>query len=364
MASILARTRKEGASAVGDGISLASDSARRPGDVSERHWRPDVGGNLQGGAVPGLNTVDSLTPTLFHQAWWLDIATGGRYDVVETRLGGRVVGRMPFITEKRLGFRLSLMPPLTHVMGPAIDEGEGTANARFLQRLGVTRDLIAKLPAISYFRQKMHRGISDVIAYQMEKFETSVQFTHEIAPLPAEEIWRGMRDKTRNMVRKAERHFEVGTMDDPDRFARFYIDNLASRMKADKINVPVCRSLITECLARDSGQIYVARGADGAIVAAVFCAWDTNSAYYLMTTRAMSSGNSAVTLLLWRAIQDATARGLTFDFDGVASAGSVLFYAGFGGTLRTRYVVSRVAKGFGALNSLRLLTLGNRSAFN
>jgi hypothetical protein len=117
-------------------------------------------------------------------------------------------------------------------------------------------------------------------------------------------------------------------------------------------------------LARDSGRIYAARQSDGTIVAAVFCAWDTSTAYYLMTTRTLASGNSAVTLLLWKAISDATARGLIFDFDGVASAGAVLFYAGFGGQVQPRYIVSKGSDFLQMLNRLRRVVGKRKSPFN
>jgi hypothetical protein len=347
--------------------SAISHKRRRPaaagsGAQSEATLRRST--KRQAGGVPPLHAIDPLAPTLFHQPWWLDVATGGQYDVVESRHHGRVVGRMPYMLERRLGHTVSVMPPLTHVMGPAVDDGEGTATARFLQRLGVTRELITKLPAASYFRQKLHRGITDALAFQMEDHEASVQFTHEIAPRPIAEIWQGMRDKTRNMVRKAEKHFVTETLDDPDRFARLYLDNLAARRRRDRVNVPVCRALIAASLARDCGRIYAARQASGDIVAATFCAWDATSAYYLMTTRSPDSGNSAVTLLLWQAIRDAMARGLIFDFDGIASAGAVLFYAGFGGKIESRYIATKRTRRFRVMNMLRPRGERDRSTFN
>jgi len=72
-----------------------------------------------------------------------------------------------------------------------------------------------------------------------------------------------------------------------------------------------------------------------------------------MTTRRVQvKGESkphqgAVKLLLWAAIQDAAARGLTFDFDGVPSGfsskenGVTRLYAGMGGQRSIRYRVKR-----------------------
>ena len=47
--------------------------------------------------VPQANIhVDLLTPTIFHESWWLDIATEGRYEVVEVTQNGEVLGRLPY----------------------------------------------------------------------------------------------------------------------------------------------------------------------------------------------------------------------------------------------------------------------------
>jgi len=48
-------------------------------------------------------------------------------------------------------------------------------------------------------------------------------------------------------------------------------------------------------------------------------------------------------LVLWEAIQDAAQRGLIFDFDGLVNKESFAFYAGFGGMLCPRYVVTRIS---------------------
>jgi hypothetical protein len=76
-------------------------------------------------------------------------------------------------------------------------------------------------------------------------------------------------------------------------------------------------------------------------MAAIFYIWDSQAAYYLFSTRRLESSNGAVSLLLWTAIKDAARRGLVFDFDGLASQGSRVFYTGFGGDVVPRYIVSR-----------------------
>jgi hypothetical protein len=282
---------------------------------------------------------DLLTPTIFHESWWLDVATDHRYSVAEVSSGGKVVGKLPYLLTRRKGLSHIVMPTLTHFLGPAVAEGEGSANTRFLRRLSITRELIAKLPSAISYEIKCHAGVSDVIAFQAENFLTTVQFTHEVHPLPEQQLWKRMRDKTRNVIRRAQEQYEVVTLDDSRAFIDFYAHNLQQKSYLD---LSVCGKIIQSCLARQRGRILAAKSREGELVAANFCAWDAKSAYYLMSTRADNAGNGAGSLLVWKAIVEAASRNLVFDMDGLASEGGILFFAGFGAEVRPRYVAERL----------------------
>jgi hypothetical protein len=336
---------------------------RADGGALARDAKRDKPVRLAIGASSIADESDLPAPTIFHEAWWLDIVTAGQWEVVESVRNGKVVGRMPYLRKRRLWFETSRMPMLTHFLGPAIDAGEGSANARLLRRNAITRDLIAQLPDMASFSQKMHRDVSEVIAFQMEGFESSVQFTYELKPAPAADLWRGMRDKTRNAARNAEKTLTVDDRMGAEEFAAFYRSNLAALGRAEFIDMDVVRDLIEAAGLRGCGQVLAARDKDGVAKAAIVCVWDRAVCYYLLSTRSPDSGNGAVTLLLWSAIQRAAAAGLIFDFDGLGYAGAVLFYTGFGATVRPRYIVSRSDLTFRLLREARRLLGDPDNAF-
>jgi hypothetical protein len=285
-------------------------------------------------------TVDPLEPTIFHESWWLELATDNRYAVAEVTTGAGVVGRLPYQVNTRNGLRFCEMPPITHFLGPAIDEGKGSSNTRMLKRLAITRELIEKIPAVSSIYVKCHRGVTDTIAFQDRGFHTSVQFTHEVLPDTIDNLWKNMRDKTRNVIRRAQEKLLVKTSCDPAEFIRFYLSSLNGKQINSYIDFQIGQKLITASLVRGRGKIFSATNSSGALVAAIFCVWDSGSYYYLMSTRSPDAGNGAISLLLWEAIKDAARRGLIFDLDGLANSGSILLYAGFGATICPRYIVT------------------------
>lgn len=289
---------------------------------------------------------DPLTPTVFHAPWWLDIVSGGDWQEACVMAAGKPVGRFPYVTGRMpAGHRLCSMPPITHFLGPAIDEGKGSACNRALRRAQITRELLEQMPRASGFYHKLNRTVTDTLVFQERGFTTGVQFTFEIAPAPKDVLWRAMRDKTRNVIRRAEETHTVGVCYDPVEFTTAYNRNLARRGAQNHYDTALLNRLCATAIARGQGQILTARDALGNIAASIFCVCDDNSTYYLLTTRHEAAGNGAVALLLWAAIQESAERGLIFDFDGVGVHGSRLFFTGFGGAIRPRYIVSRFSVG-------------------
>lgn len=296
---------------------------------------------IQKGDYKSEARINPLIPTIFHEDWWLEAATDGQFEVAEVAAGGRIVGRLPFHKTKRFGLTLIRMPELTYFLGPAIDEGEGSPNTRFLKRLHITRELLQRLPRASWQYLKCHRGVTEVIAFQGSGFRTYVQFTHELAPHPVSVLWRQMRNKTRNVIRRAGERFSVTELSDPFEFLRFFERNLGLEGQVKELDWTLCRKILCASLDRRRGRILAARDKQNQMVAANFCVWDEISSFYLMSTRSRDSGNTATALLIWEAIKESARQGLIFDFAGLGNKGSILLYSGFGARVCTRYAALR-----------------------
>jgi hypothetical protein len=293
-----------------------------------------------------------LVPTIFHEPWWLDKATSGQYRQVESLSGGIAVGRLPFVDARVAGMTAIGMPTLTHFLGPAVDYGSGNPTTRLLRGLSITAELIAALPPSSQAWFKLHRGITDTVAFQEAGFRTDVQFTCEISPDAEDVLWQRMRDKTRNVIRRAEEQLTVGEEQDPERFLAFYVNNLRQRGQKNTYDLVKVRNVLEECIRRGKGKITVALNSRGDYNSAVVTVADQSAKYYLMSTRTSDAGNGATSLLLWDAIKDAAKDSLVFDFDGARHSADARFFAGFGGTLQPRYWVWRSSLTFRAIGFL------------
>ena len=303
------------------------------------------------------------TPTIYHQSWWLDITTDGNWNAAKQYSDGKLIGWMPYAVKQRMGFKESRMPPLTHFLGPAIDPGVGGVATRFARVVSVTRALIGDLPRVACYTQKMHRKVDHVIPFQMENFNSSVQFSFELASTDQDAAWTAMRDKTRNVIRTAAKGFKLIDSVEPGDFTRLYESNIAAAGKVLSRDLGIMKRLITACYERHCGRIFSAVDRDNRVKAAIFCMWDDEVMYYLTSTRHKDCGNGTISLLVWEAIKHAIANRMTFDFDGVGSGGSVLFYAGFGATSHPRYTISRLTPPYRVLREARRLFRGEDNYF-
>jgi len=303
---------------------------------------------------PAPATPDLLEPTIFHESWWLDAASGGSWSQVEVECGGTVVARLPFQLERRRGFLRCQMPHLTHMLGPAFNISGGSESRQQVRRMELIRELVGKLPRFDHFKQIMHRGITDVIGFQAEGFETSAQFTYEIPPTPEKQIWLGMRDKTRNVIRRAEERASIETIG-PEEFFQAYRANLETKHDQSVFDLGFAQHLAEAALEKGRGRIVGVRSAAG-LEAAVFCVWDKVATYYLMSTRTNESASGMISLLVWEAIRHSAANERIFDFHGLAYEGAIRLYSSFGGLVRPRYIVIRRALPFRIMQGLASLT--------
>lgn len=283
----------------------------------------------------------TLAPTIFHEPWWLDIASKGQWREVVVIDQGDTIGRLPYQLSNTIGIKRGTMPQFTHFLGPAVNEGLGSADTRFLKKLATTRALIKQLPPMASFSLKCHRDITDAIAFQIEGFRVSVQYTHEIEPQPHDVLWTNMHHKKRSVITRAQKRVSISTNITPEAFCRFYQNNLDEKKIKSILDLSVCEKLIAKTREMGMGQVWSAHNAEGTLDAAIFCVWDKQSCYYLMTTRRNGTHTGVISLLVWEAIKHASSLGLIFDFDGLISEGSVYFSCDFGATVSPRYIVTK-----------------------
>jgi hypothetical protein len=293
--------------------------------------------------------------SIFHEPWWLDAATEGAWRVAQVKHGNIVIGEMPYIVSKKALWQISTLPPLTRTLGPVIRPHQTSANDReWSQRLGIARDLIAQLPKCARFHQIMDPRVSEAeaLAFRLEGFNVKVAFTLVVDGWTDEaSAFAALKGTTRTAVRRAQECLTVRPIDSAKEFLDFYSANLEVRKLDNVYGAATMGRLLHEMMKREAGTLLGAFDPQGTLVAATALLWDTRSAYYFLSARRPGAHSGAVSLLLWSAMRTAGERGLSFDFDGVSTAGILKFLGGFGGRLVRRFEVERTMPVYAALRT-------------
>jgi hypothetical protein len=298
--------------------------------------------------------------SVFHENWWLSTATAGRFQETVAMRDNNVVGRLPFVEKKQGPFRVLRMPPFTHMLGPAVDAGEGKPQTQLIRRLSVTRSLIEQLPPYSYFHQALDPSLdnglalADGLAFQDREFAVSPQYTFAVdCRRSLDEMWTGLYLKTRQHVRRAEKVYSVRTVEDPNLFIQFYLKNVKTRGRANYLDFTNFPALFSECRARECGRILGAFDHMDAPIAMTYLVWGHGTMYYLLSTRSFDTPDQgAISLLIWSAMKEARELALVLDLDGVYSSGTARFLSNFGGQIKQRLIINRSRMPYRALQSV------------
>jgi hypothetical protein len=309
--------------------------------------------------------------SLFHEPWWLAATTGGRFEETVVKEGNDIVGRLPYVMKRRGPFYAVRMPPFTHILGPAIDAGEGKPQTRLQRRISITRSLVDQLPRHSYFNQHLDPSldgglaIADGLAFQEHKFEVMHQYTFQIdCRRSVTDLSAALYLKTRQHIRRAEKEYSVRSVDDPQSFISFYQKNVDALGRKNRMEFEHFSALFTESRARESGLILGAFDHADAPVAMTYLVWGHGIMYYLLSTRSFhTADHGAVSLLIWSAMKQAHEMGLVLDLDGVYSSGTARFLGNFGGEIKTRLLVRRSRIVYGALQYLKRQVAPDESQF-
>jgi hypothetical protein len=294
--------------------------------------------------------------SIFHESWWLDATTDGKWGVAEVRHGDEIVGEMPYMLERKGIWRTSTQPPLTRTLGPVIKAPRSGGGERdWCYRMEITNELVAKLPACAHFHQIMDTRMSEAeaIAFSLHGFEVSIGYTLELPPEHTEEqAWSGLRRNTRNWVRRATERLTIREIASADVFVDFYDANLAVRKRNNVYGSMIMRRTLAEVVARRAGVLLGAFDEQGKLQAETALVWDSRAVYYLLSSRQHDAHGGAISLLIWEGARLARERKLTFDFDGISTASILEFLSGFGGRLVTRYEIERMRADYGALRTV------------
>ncbi|WP_240536867.1 GNAT family N-acetyltransferase [Bradyrhizobium elkanii] len=283
-----------------------------------------------------------MRKSVFHEDWWLDALAPGSWREVTCSRGGRVVGSLRFVTRTEGGMSICEMPQITRFLGPTVTLQSGKTEARMRLAHAVITDLLKQVADFDHVEMTLDTGFSDVAAFLACGYEVRAHPTFMLkCTSPRDELWSGLRDKTKNVIRRARERLAIREVTSAKYFVKYYQANLeGAKSYFDLSRLEAVYAAASE---RQQCKILAAVDSNNNVHAQVFFVWDHKFVHYFLSSRDRSIAHpGSVSLLLWSGIELAHERGLHFDFDGgIENEARYKFVVAFGGELANRFDVSR-----------------------
>lgn len=265
------------------------------------------------------------TIPLCMQEWWLDtVCTDGMWDVcLSYDEQERIKGAMVYYETTHRGVFTSIrMPQLTPHAGiwmRDMDDFMPKNHQIVAYKQSILNDLIAQLPRPIYYRQKFHHSLTDCLPFYQQGFKGETHYSCVLEDIQdTESVYDNMSDVARLTIRKAEKDLIHGVCDEFDMFYEMSEQMYLKQYVQPNFTSETFKTLDKQLAVKGLRKMYVALDTEGVPHAAIYIIYDNTSAHFLFGVKANEKqGSSALTLLLWQAIQDASNAGLQlFDFEG------------------------------------------------
>lgn len=247
------------------------------------------------------------------------------------------------------------MPQITRFLGPIVAPQLGKTETRIRSTHSIITELLRQIDGHDHIEMTLDVGFGDLAPFLAAGYDVRVHptFLLDCKSQPIEVLWAGLRDKTKNIIRRARERLTVLEIEDVSRFARFYVANLDGA--ESYFDLSLLTPAFAAASARKQCRILAAVDADGVVHAKVFFIWDDRYVHYFLSTRDRQVAHpGAVSLLLWSGIELAHALSRWFDFDGgIANDARYRFMVAFGGELANRFDVARSTANYKVQHTIR-----------
>ncbi len=288
-------------------------------------------------------TVHHTTWSLFEEPYWLDCVAPNVWHVAEFKKGQQVIGRLPYVVNKRWGMNYITKPPFTPWLGPWYL----STGAKYTNELGNQKEIITglidSLPPVKNILIPSAPEVTNLLPFYWKGFKIQVSYTYRIQQLSdLEAVWKEFRENIRRECRKAERKLIIRDDLGIEDFLKIQEKTFERQGINHQRLDPILRRIDNVMSERNQRRILCAQDSKNRIHAAIYIVWDERHTFYLAgggdpTLR--SSG--AHSLLMWHAIQHAAKVSQVFDFEGSMLESIERYFRAFGAKQTIRFSAVR-----------------------
>lgn len=281
---------------------------------------------------------------IFYQPFYLDIVTGGQWEVSYYREDDRILACMPYSLAS-LRYTLIRQPAFAIYQGPYFVRGGHLVPGK---QMDILDALERTLRPHDYYNQNWHPTSRNWLPFYWKGYTQSTRYTYVIPAVAAmDEVRAGYNENVRRNIKKAGGVVRVVHSDNFDSLLAIVSATFSRKGLSNPYDATLFKSLVQACLSRGCCSILLALDSNENLHAGMFIVWDACRVYYMaggVDEQFKSSG--AMTLLFDQAIQFAASTGKTFDFEGSMIRDVERYFRSFGAVQQEYFVVTKVKSRF------------------
>lgn len=279
---------------------------------------------------------------LFHQSWWLDVVVKKSWDYIIEIKDENTFGILPYLAERKFGFRFLGMPPYTPFLGPSIISHEDKSEIK----IELIRSLLHQLPRYHVFKQNMIIDKVNLNVFEECGFGLSERVTYKIlTEVPEDNLWKKISSSRKHRINRGGKKMEIRVDERVTEFIKIQEKTFSRQGIKPPQPLEILEKLVKKSIERNSGILLMSVSKDdyNNCQAAGFFVWDRYTMYYLAGGNDDSDKKGdAMSLLLWKGILLAKEKNLIFDFEGSMVPGIAEFFRSFGSEASIYYQVVKV----------------------
>ena len=286
------------------------------------------------------NIQDQLP--VFHQSWWLDVVAKSSWNYMIESEDENTFGVLPYLVERKFGFRFFGMPSYTPFLGPVIISHEDKREVK----LELIRSLLDQLPRYHMFKQNMIIDEGALKIFEEGGFRLFERVTYKIlTEVPEKYLLEKMSTTRRRRIIKGREKLEIREVESAAEFIKIQEKTFLRRGIEPPQSLEILEKLVYQSMEQNSGILLIAglKNEPDDSRAAGFFVWDRFTMYYIAGGYDDSDKKGeAMSFLLWNGILLAKEKNLTFDFEGSMVLGIAEFFRSFGSEASIYYQVVKV----------------------
>lgn len=289
---------------------------------------------------------------IFMQDWWMDVVCGEENwqpILVENRVG-ELQAAMTCYFHKKLGMKMIIPANLTPFSGIWFRPKQQAMKSHSIaeREIELTQQLIEQLPNLPLIIFQTHFSFQNWLSFYWRGFQQTTRYTYILEDLSnLDSIFDNFKGNIRTDIKKAERIVSITKSSNCNIFYDFINEALTQKGVKLPFSKDTLLALDKTLMEKEARQIYWAKDENNNLHAAIYSVWDKQTTYLLLTgVNRQFSNSSALSLLIWEAIKDASNRSQSFDFEGSMLPKIEPFFRSFGAERKSYYRISKAKNRF------------------